>query len=342
VSVIVEVGLDDPRWRDLVASHPAAVPFHHPGWAALLRDCYGFRSFAAITATGDGSASAGLPVMEVRSPSRRLRWVSLPFADYSPLLCDSAADRDALLEWLRARATEAGVASVEVRGPVGTAAASTQAGVVHELVLQPDPEVVLREAHRSTRRNVRLSQQRGVTVRRAESEDDVARTYYDLHLRTRRRLGVAAQSRTFFRLLWKHLVQPGLGFVLLAETGRKTVAGAVYLRWNGHLTYKFGASDASSWDLRPNHALMWEAIRWGCDNGYRVLNFGRSALKDTGLRTFKEGWGADEQPLTYATVMGPMRESNGFLVEAVLGSVLRRSPLWVCRGVGSALYRYAA
>src|SRR5262249_41005536 len=148
-----------------------------------------------------------------------------------------------------------------------------------------------------------------------------------------------AQSQRFFRLLWSRVIQSGLGFALLAETGGTVVAGAVFLHWNGRLIYKFGASDERFRHLRPNHAVMWEAIRWGCEHGYRIFDFGRSGLDDSGLRAFKQGWDADERPLRYTTVVGASTQADAGTAGAALRPVLRRCPLWVCRGVGAAFYR---
>ena len=339
---ILEV--DDPRWADLAASHPDALPFHHPAWVGLVCDCYRFRPFAAAMSAADGSLSAGIPVVEVRDPLRRRRWVSLPFTDHCPVLYDSEAARDDLLGLLRGRAAAERVASVELRTAVGSSPVpESVVGVLHELALGPDSDEVYRRFDKSrVQGSIRRAQRDGVTVRAADCEDDVSGTYYDLHVRTRRRLGVPAQPRRFFRLLWERVIETGLGFVLLAHVGTSAVAGAVFLHWNGHLIYKFSASDEAHRQSQPNHAILWEAIRLGCERGCHAMDFGRSGPTDHGLRAFKSGWGAVERPLVYTTIVGPPRGAAGNAAPDALRGLLRRSPLWVCRGVGATLYRYAA
>ena len=39
------------------------------------------------------------------------------------------------------------------------------------------------------------------------------------------------------------------------------------------ITYKYGASDSAFLDLRPNHILLWTAIRWAAENGYTRVRF---------------------------------------------------------------------
>src|SRR5204863_457307 len=81
--------------------------------------------------------------------------------------------------------------------------------------------------------------------------------------RVRRLRGVPVQPRRFFAALLRHVLGPGLATVALAEgAGGRPVAAAVVLAWNQTAIGKFQASDAESWELRPNHLVSWEALRW--------------------------------------------------------------------------------
>jgi CelD/BcsL family acetyltransferase involved in cellulose biosynthesis len=312
-----------------------------------VADCYGYPAFALAALDGDGRVEAGLPVVEVGGPLRRRRWVSLPFTDECPPLSDGGPAEARLLDELDRTRRDAGVAGVEVRAAVaGPHARAGAVAVTHQLALDPDPDVVARGFRRSSvRRAIRRAAREGVVVRRAEEPAELTGTYYDLHVQTRRRQGVPAQPRRYFELLWERMIEPGLGFVLLAWAGPTPVAGAVYLAWKDTVTYKYGASDAEHWQLRPNHLVMWEAIRWACEHGYRTLDLGRSDLGNHGLREYKDLWGARETELVYSTVGGGAAAAQpagqGRLHDA-LGAMLRRSPPLACRLVGELLYRYAA
>jgi CelD/BcsL family acetyltransferase involved in cellulose biosynthesis len=335
--------LDDPRWRSFVGSRCDALSFHHPAWADLLADCYGYRAFAVALAASDGEVAAGAPVVEVSDPLRGRRWISLPFTDECPLLADPDAS-GRLGAALRSAGIEDGVKSLEVRARVPPAGGNEHVvGVMHELALEADAGVVYGRFHPSqVRRNIRRAERDGVRVERAERARDVVDTYYALHLRTRRRLGVPPQPRRFFRLLWERMLERDLGFALLAYIDRTPVAGAVFLSWNSRLTYKFGASNEDHWKLRPNHAIFWNAIRWGSENGFQMLHFGRSRLEDEGLRAFKRSWGAEERPLVYTTLLGRASHVRLTRSSRAAAAIFRNSPLRVCEGVGTMLYRYAA
>jgi hypothetical protein len=91
-------------------------------------------------------------------------------------------------------------------------------------------------------------------------------------------------------------------------------------------------------------------MRWGCESGCGVFDFGRSGFADRGLREFKSAWGADEIGLLYARIgaKAPSRAPGRVRQAVVAGggrvatAALRRAPEWVTRAVGEALYRYAA
>jgi CelD/BcsL family acetyltransferase involved in cellulose biosynthesis len=329
----------DPRWAAFVAARPEALPYHHPSWIATLAGCYGFRAFVLAVADPSGRIVAGLPVMEVaRRPGGRARWVALPFTDRCPpLAVDDRAERG-LAEALRAAADAAGVARVEVRAPLARLAPETVA-VEHVLDLAPGAEALARGFSSAARRGVRKARREGVEIRTATTEAELTEVYYGLHLRTRRRLGVPVQPRRFFRLLWRQVLEPGHGRLLLACADGVPIAGAVFLEAGRTVVYKYGASDAAAWSRRPNNLLFAEAIAAAAERGFAAFDFGRSDLADEGLRAFKAGWGAPERPLVYA---GADAATAPGTAARAMARVIRRSPPVVCRGLGEALYRYAA
>jgi lipid II:glycine glycyltransferase (peptidoglycan interpeptide bridge formation enzyme) len=212
--------------------------------------------------------------------------------------------------------------------------------VRHSLELASDAGAVHARLSSMHQRNIRKAVRAGVEIARGNAEGDIE-TFYQLHLRTRRRHGVPIQPRRFFRLLQRRVIEPGHGFVLTASVGGSPIASAVFLAWNGVLMYKYGASDERYWEHRPNNLLLWSAIKWGCENGYRSFDLGRSDLHDPGLRSFKSGWGASEEPLIHSGT-ALEREHARPIVEWALAAMIRRAHPWVSRALGELLYRYAA
>jgi CelD/BcsL family acetyltransferase involved in cellulose biosynthesis len=339
---MIVLDVSDPRWVEFVESCQDTTPFHHPSWVTLIAECYRYKAFALARRDQEGRIVAGMPVVEVDGLCRRRRWVSLPFTDRcSPLQrCETAGA--GLVEELDTARRQAGVAQFEVRDNlVGPSAHVSPVGVRHCLRLEADLEAVYRRFKRPVRKGIARADQNNLIVRHDESRSALTDTFYDLHVQTRRRLGVPVQPRRYFDLLWQRMIEPGRGFVLLIYYGRTPIAGAVFLAWKGTIIYKYGASDPGYWDLCPNHLVMWTAIRWGCEQSFDTFDFGRSDLDSKGLRQFKSGW-CEEQSLTYTTMSedgSPTLRGHSYHTP---GAVIRHSPVWVCRLIGKLLYRYAA
>lgn len=341
---MVRLEIDDPRWFEFVSSHSGATAFHHPAWAALLADCYRYSAFALALDDGGGRIVAGLPVLDVSNRLTGKRWVSLPYTDECRPLVTSVGSAEELVEGLAEERTRQGIREFEVRSSLPDSDAHRRvAAVSHVLPLAAEPEETARLFKPSVRRNVAQACRAGVTVRAAENAAEVTDTFYGLHLRTRRRQGVPVQPKRYFLRLWERILEAGLGFCLLAYSDCRPVAGAVFLAWRNTVLYKYGASDERHLGLRPNNVILWEAIRWGCANGYTLLDFGRTDRDNGGLRRYKSSWGAKEEPLVYS-VLGEAARGQGTSARgaSLLGPLIRRSPSVACRAAGELLYRYAA
>ena len=336
---LVELDAESRPWFEFVASRPEATPFHHPAWMRAVAASYEYPG-SVLALVAAGQVLAGMPVLAVSRPLARKRLISLPFSDHVPALAADPLWRQALVEaaveWARERRL-----TLEVRGDLGSTPGVERqiAGVRHVVPLSADPAELMSRLDRDVTRRLKNQRREGLEVSVGCSEEARAQ-FYRLHLETRQRLGVPIQPRRFFERLWERVLAPGLGFCVVVSAGRRPLAAAVFLRWNGTVVYKYSASDAASWRLAPNHLLLWTAIERACQSGDSELDLGRTDFDNAGLRRFKSQWAASEVPLiTSAVGMRPAARSQG-MAHRVLGTVIRRSPSAVCRVTGEALYRY--
>src|SRR5438270_1742078 len=334
------VSSEDPRWLGYLEAQPEATPFHHPAWSRALAQTYRFRPLVFLQTDASGAVVAGMPLLEVPGPMRRSRLMSLPFTDSCPpLATDVGGLRELtgnLLRWRR----EARAGQLIVHGalaPQPDVRVVTRA-VRHVLPLAASGDEVLGRLKGSPLpRAIRKAQREGVEATVSRAREDLE-LFYRLHLQTRRRLGVPVQPRRFLERIWTHLINQGLGFLVLATYQSQPIAAALFLAWNGNVIYKFGASDRRHWELRPNNLVMWTAIDWACRRGYRQLDFGRSELDNEGLRDFKRRWGAMELPLRYSYVAARPPRSTSPVTKRALAALIQTSPPAVCRALGELLY----
>lgn len=326
----------DERWREFVGRAPGATIFHDPGWMRLLSERYRYDFEACCLVDGDRVAG-GLPWARIESRLTGRRLVALPFSDTCAPLMDGAGEEE-LARAVDAARRERGL-GLEVRWELpGLGGATPHLYALHTLALEPDADAVARRARSGIRRGVTKARREGLAFAR-RTDAAAINAFYGLHMRTRRHQGVPTQAKRFIAGL-RPLFEAGQGFVgLVTDEGDRPIAAAVFLRLGGHLTYKYGASDRAALGRRPNNLLFAEVIRWACESGCHTLDFGRTDLDNEGLRSFKSGWGAEEQALhyTYAGIDPPTKSSRS---ERYLSTMIRNTPPIVSRAVGVSLYRH--
>jgi len=340
-SVVETIDIGNDEWLSFLRCHERATPFHHPAWAKVLSQVYGFPVLAFITRAPDGAIAAGLPAIRVPSLGRRSCWKCLPFTDTCGPL-GGHHETNVLACALRDRPDE----DWEVRSSVPGLGAVRTVAVRHCLDLRPGVDAVYAGFHRSQVQRAlrRAERERIVRVREANVRGDLTDVYYGLHVGTRKRQGVPPQPRRLFAAIWDELHTAGLATTRLAEIEGRPVAGAVFLHWNGTLVYKYGASRPDTWKAHPNHMIFWEAIREACATEMTLLDLGLSDPSNQGLRVFKSNWGAQEEDLqyTFSRSAAHLCRPSHSRTQKLLGAAIRRSPPRICEWIGTALYRFAA
>jgi len=335
--------LSDPAWRAFLDRSPDASIFHHPAWLQLLHDQYGYEVQGhCVTEEGRGVVAA-LPVARIISRLTGKRLVALPFSDICPPLV-AGTERDgplqALAKALAAERRNSGL-DIEIHAEMPSI---DSAFVVHRfhqhvLPLQAEVEAVERTFSKSqVKRGIAKARREGLVAER-HTDRDALEEFYRLHLQTRKRQGMPTQPKKFIPR-FTELFEQGLGFVQLVRLKGLTVAAAVFLTFKGTITYKYGASDARHLNKRPNNLLFAETIRWACENGFSVLDFGRTDLDNPGLSSFKRSWGATESELRYTYLSDDPPSTEAVLRDRIMAGVITRSPRGVGRLVGEALYKH--
>jgi CelD/BcsL family acetyltransferase involved in cellulose biosynthesis len=336
------LALDDDRWLRFVQSSDGAMPSHHPSWASMLAECYGYGTFVLALKDAASNIVGGLPLADVKVPLLGRKWVSLPFTDYvQPLLASSDLGPLLITELDSMRQAQR-VDRAEIRAGVDGAAHVIERGFRHVLPLDADVDSIFRSFHRSrVQGGIRKAEREGTVVRPGRRIEDLTEVFYSLHAQTRRRLGVPVQPRRFFELLWQRIIDPGLGRLLLAEVGGHAIAGVVVLSWGKTAIYKYSASAPNVSPYKPTHLILWHAIRDACEAQYAEFDFGRTDFDNPGLRSFKLSWGPREEILAYSVVAHdpPARVRAG--PSPLLRTAIRRSPVAVARIIGRLLYKYA-
>jgi CelD/BcsL family acetyltransferase involved in cellulose biosynthesis len=345
VTVVTVNPEDDARWQSLLDRFHGDV-FHSPAWMRVLRDSYGFEARARLVIDDQGTPIGGLPFCNIRDILGD-RIVTLPFSDYCDPLVDDARAWAALMADHLGHDRPVTMRCLHSDLPLGDARFSVvKRAKWHGLDLRPDLDALWCRFHESTRRAIRKSQRDGVVVRVARTPEEV-RAFYDMHLAVRKhKYRMLAQPYRLFENIWRHFVEQGAGFLLLARHRDQIIAGVMFLKWKDTLYYKFNASASAALEHRPNDLILWESIRRARESGCTALDCGLSDWDQDGLIRFKRKFGTVEKTISFLR-HSPARPARGEeqsirdLLSALTQLFVDRTvPDAVTERAGECLYRY--
>jgi hypothetical protein len=295
-----EIKVLDPSgqkgWNEVLCRTPGSSFFHTTNWAEVLRESYNYEPIY-FTIRNQAALKALLPVMEVNSPLTGKRGISLPFTDYCEPIVTDAAQFHELFAAALALGKKRLWRYLELRGG-GAFFDKTEPSewyYAHTLDLGKIGTDTFSD---STRRNINKAEKQNLDVTISASPDAL-QAFCRLNALTRRSHGLPPQPRRFFQCVHDRILSRNMGFIVLASLRGTAIAANLYFTFADKILYKYGASNRAFQHLRASNLVMWEAIRWGRDHGYRALCLGRTEPGNDGLRQFKMGWGAQEHLIKY-------------------------------------------
>ena len=288
-----------PNYNALLLECDNSLFFHSANWAKVLKSAYKYQPLYFSTVK-NGKFKALLALMEIKSPLTGNRAVSLPFTDYCYPISSEKKDFETLLDRVIIYGRKAKWKTFEIRGETTFLKDVSPSSwyYLHELKLKNSKKSIFLKFRSSTRRNILKAKKSGVTASVSYSWESL-REFYRLHCLTRRHHGIPPQPLYFFKKIYNLVISSGNGFVVLARYNSKPIAGAVYFHFGQNAIYKYGASNRKLLHLRANNLVMWTAIRWFIQNGYKAFCFGRTTPSNAGLLQFKRGWASEEKKIYY-------------------------------------------
>jgi len=279
-----------------VAGHPEAELFHRPQWTlAVERGC---RQRGHYLVAEQGGRLAGcLPLSEVRSPLFGNALVSAGFGTGGGTIADDAATAGRLIEAGWALAAERGCRSMELRGgavPEGwTAQQGVYAGFAKPL---PQGDEAILRAMKRRHRSIRRAREFDLEIRVGSGEADRA-MHYAVYAEMVRNLGSPVYPRALFAAMLD-LFGPDADILTVLKDGRP-LASALNFYFRGTVMPYWGGGTAASREFSASEMMYYQVMCHGARRGCTTFDFGRSKL-GTGTYAFKENWGFEPRPLTYA------------------------------------------
>src|SRR5271165_198900 len=95
--IVTQVALTDPDLQDFIAKYASNILYFDPEWLHLITSLYGYNLIQLTTKNSSGQITGVLPLCYLQSPLTGRRLVSLPFADYCPLMAEDEASTNDLV-----------------------------------------------------------------------------------------------------------------------------------------------------------------------------------------------------------------------------------------------------
>jgi CelD/BcsL family acetyltransferase involved in cellulose biosynthesis len=290
------------QWDDFVNSHAEGTPFHLSCWLKTIRDTYLYEPLLYVLKDKWARISGVFPAFLLKSMIKGSCLISLPFSDYCHPLFQSEDGQHQVFSHILNEMSDK-IRYMEIRGPLPDASdfSSHVSYKRHIIKLCSDFGEVKRNINKRTiQYSVRKAERKGVEIKENNSKEGLE-TFYRLNLLTRKKHGIPAQPKIFFRNLYENIIDKGYGSIYIARWRSKAIAAGFFMRHNKTVYYKYNVSDPVFMKkYSPNHLLTWRAIEQACRNGFHLFDFGRTAADNLGLIRYKEMWGAISTDLAYS------------------------------------------
>lgn len=125
--------------------------------------------------------------------------------------------------------------------------------------LRKEVDVLWKDVKSGCRKRIKRAIRKGIVVKKVETGQEL-KEFYQIYLMTARRRDFFPYPFRFFEVLWNQLEPRGFAQLLIALNNRSVIAGRVNVKFRGKVTTFISCSLKESWNLNPNHALLWHSV----------------------------------------------------------------------------------
>jgi lipid II:glycine glycyltransferase (peptidoglycan interpeptide bridge formation enzyme) len=299
--------LEEMQWRDFIAQHPESNIFHTPEMFQVFEEAEGFQpKFWAVVDEKDTPLTLLLPV-HITLIGGALQYMTTRAVAYgSVLYTPGSKGKNALAYLLDAYQKEVdkrvlftelrNVSDLEVVQPILDAHNFQYEEHMNYLIdLKRSPEEIMQSFGSRTRKRIRRALRKNqVRVTEISKREEIL-TCYELLLASYTNAQVPLADISLFEAAYDQLHSKGMIKFYLAWVAEQCVAGSVELIYKDVIYGWYSGVDRDFSAYIPNEMLMWQILKWGAENGYRLYDFGGAGRPDEeyGVRDFKAKFAGD-------------------------------------------------
>ena len=357
-------------WDDYIRLHPGGTLYHLAGWRRIIKNSYGHKGYYLMAvengfknsvSKNDPIIKGVLPLIHIKNILFGNSLISVPFCDYGGILADDLNTekelaRSAIRLAERLKANEIELRNIHLkqsfdRNNIGRSTSSPEfttdnwhfqirSHKVRMLFELPDSADKLMNSFKSKLRSqIRKAMRSGLKVKIGGPEllDD----FYSVFTSNMKELGSPVHSKKIFENVIGEYKEKSS--IMTVYQDGKPLAGSVVVGFKDTLENPWASSLREYSKLNPNMLLYWAMLEYGCENGYKKFDFGRSSPGE-GTYRFKKQWGANAVPLHWQYIShkrknygNPISEDSKYQVAS---RIWKRLPEPVTKVVGPHLRKY--
>lgn len=286
---------NEKAWDQYVQGMTGGTFFHLTGWKRVVEKSFGHQAHYLCVEEG-GLIKGVLPLFYVKSLLFGRSLVSVPFGVYGGIVADSQEVGGTLLETAKKLVPELQVAYLELRHieKNGFDLPAKNLYVTFRREIYKDLDQNMAAIPRKQRRMIRQGIKHGLTSTLGGPE--LLPQFYNVYAHSVRNLGTPVFPYAYFRNLMEEF---GEHCRILSVWYRGKMVGAVMtFFYKDQVMPYYGGALRDYFAYAVNDFMYWELMRYGCEQGYRIFDFGRSR-QGTGSFDFKRHWGFESKPLFY-------------------------------------------
>lgn len=326
--------MNSNKWNEIV-NHNNSKISHLYEWGTLLNEVHGHKLIYLEEDKGV------FPLASVKSYIFGNRLISLPFADYGGPVTKDKETADILVTRTEDAAKELDVDFIEIRSPcedyfdIFEKHGFVRRDDYFAFVLSLDGQVddLWKVIGRKNRNMVRKAEKNDIKIEKAKNKSDL-RVFYGLYLKTMKKLGSPPQPYKFFEAIWD-LFYPKNLVISLATYNDEYIAGSLFFVHKNTIHHSYNCSLREYSGLGQNNLMQWYIIKWGNENNFENLDFGRTR-ENAGNVLFKRRWGGElvKMPYFYKFYKKELKEREEIKYERLSELWSKYMPEFVANGIG--------
>lgn len=337
--IIEEYTGNDEEWDNYVINKSNSSFYHLYDWRNIFESTIGHKTYYLV-AREKGDITGVLPLVLIKSILFETYLISLPYLCEGGICSDSDHIAAELLKSAIDIVHETNATFLLLRQENEIHYSSLKGDdrkVTFILELASDPDPIFKIFDKQVRRRIRKAQQVGFQI-------DFGRHYYSdfyqIYARRMRDLGSPIQSARFYEDILNTF--PNNVDIMAVSLDGRVVGTQFFIKYKDTIHMPFIASEREYFTANINHMIYWEIIKYGCLNGYRFCNFGRST-EGSSSYAFKEQWNAQIKSLPWQYYVKDGRGISGLNTGnskfSLAIQLWKRMPVWLTKLIGPHLSR---